>query len=157
MSAALPRTDPASRPAAAIDVRMLGPRDLPLVAGAPPDLVGEAGDPAIAQAILADPRRFVAAAIAGGRLVGIASGVRTSEGDARSTLVLRDVAVASGHRRKGVGRRLVAVLLAHARASGCRGASIEAARDDVALLRLCAAAGAVERPDPVVRLVFPLT
>jgi ribosomal protein S18 acetylase RimI-like enzyme len=140
----------------AVEVRMLGPRDLPLLAGAPADLVGEAADPRLAKAILDDPRRFVAAAIAGGRLVGIASAVLANGTRSLDGLVLREVAVAVEHRRRGLGRRLLATLFAHARASGCREARVDAPHDDVALRRLCAAAGGIELPEPVVRVAFPL-
>lgn len=139
-----------------VDVRMLGSRDLPLLVWGSPDLVGDAADPRLAKAILDDPRRFVAAAIAGGRLVGIASAVRRSGSRGADALVVREVAVAREHRRRGVGRRLLATLLAHARASGCRAAELDVAREDEALRRLCAATGGIEVPEPVVRVAFRL-
>lgn len=139
-----------------VDIRMLGSRDVAVLAGGPADLVGEASDPRLAKAILDDPRRFVAAAIAGGRLVGIASAVLANGTRSLDGLVIREVAVAPGHRRRGVGRRLLATLFAHARASGCREARVEAPQDDVALRRLFASAGGVELPEPVVRVAFPL-
>ncbi len=145
-----------TRAAPGVDVRMLGPRDVPLLAGAPADLVGEAADPRLAKAILDDPRRFVAAAIAGGKVVGVASAVLSAGAHRLEGLVVRDVAVAASHRRRGVGRRLLSTLLAHARASGCREARVDAPYDDAALRRLCASAGGVEVPEPVVRVAFRL-
>lgn len=138
-----------------IETRMLGPCDVALLAGAPPDLAGEAADARLARTILEDPRRYVAAARAGGTVIGIASAVRVraTGGDA---VVVRGVAVARGHRRRGVGRQLLVTLLDHARASGCREARVEAAAEDVALRGLCASAGGVERAEPVVRVAFAL-
>ncbi|HQU49035.1 MAG TPA: GNAT family N-acetyltransferase [Casimicrobiaceae bacterium] len=136
-----------------VDVRMLGPSDLRLLAGAPVDLAGGVADPTLALAILADPRRYVVAGMAGGRIVGIGSAARAERG---RTLVIHGVVVAHPHRRRGLGARLLATLLEHARASGCRDACIDVEREDAALRALCARAGGNERPDPIVRVAFAL-
>ncbi|CAG0970416.1 L-2,4-diaminobutyric acid acetyltransferase [Burkholderiales bacterium] len=140
-----------------IDVRVLGPADAALLERVADGLIPDDVDSPLAAAFLADPRRVLAVALAGGRVVGIATGIRSSSAGTPAGLDVRDIAVAPALRRRGVGRRLLAALLEHGRALGCREARADAGRDDVAVRRLCASAGGREVPDPVVRVTFALS
>jgi ribosomal protein S18 acetylase RimI-like enzyme len=132
-----------------VDVRLLAPGDLALLEAA-------GVDAAVAVPLVADPARHVAIALDGERVVGVAFGIeRRGAGDDRE-LEVCDVSVIASHRRQGVGRRLLDTLLERGRAVGCRTARAEAARDDIAALRLVRGAGAVEVPEPLVRLALPL-
>lgn len=142
-------------PALDVRVRVLGPGDAAILADIAEGVLDDVGAP-LAAACLADPARLLAVAIAEGRVVGIAAGVRSASDGRPAGLVVSDVAVTPGLRRRGVGRQLLAALLARARALGCREAHVDAARDDLAVRRLCAAAGGREIPDPVVHVTFAL-
>jgi len=135
--------------AVTVDVRLLAQDDLALLEAAGIDAT-------VAGPLVADPSRHVAIALDGERVVGIAFGVeRRGAGDAHE-LEICDVSVVASHRRQGVGRRLLDALLERGRSLGCREARVEAPRDDVAALRLVRAAGAVDVPEPLVRLALPL-
>ena len=137
-----------------LTVRMLRRDDLPRFDAADPTLATGV-DARAAAALLADPERHAAVALARGRVVGVALAWQRPGPDA-PVLVVADVAVAPSHRRRGVGRRLLQTLLAHGRAMGCGEATVETDRDDVAARALCAAAGGVEVLEPRVRVAFPL-
>ena len=134
-----------------ISVRMLGATDVALFDDDPTGFI-DGIDAGVAAALLDDPSRHVAIAIAGGHIVGVAFALQREGRE----LVVADVAVAPSHRRRGVGRRLLAALLERGRAVGCREASVEAAHDDAALRALCAAAGGVEETPARVRVAFAL-
>lgn len=136
-----------------VSVRMLGPGDLALFDHDSACFV-DGVDARVAASLLDDPSRHVAIAVDGERVVGVAFAMQP-EGRHRE-LVVADVAVAPSHRRRGVGRRLLAVLLERGRAIGCREASVEAGHDDAALRALCAAAGGVEETPLRVRVAFAL-
>ena len=136
-----------------ISVRMLGADDVALFDDDRTCFI-DGVDARIAASLLDDPSRHVAIAVDGRRVVGVAFAMQC---DGRNgELVVADVAVASSHRRRGIGRRLLAALLEHGRAIGCREASVEAGRDDAALRALCAAAGGVEESPARVRVAFAL-
>ena len=137
-------------------VRLLAPGDEVLLDGADAALVDEGVDRRAIGRLLGDPRRHVAIALDGMRIVGIAFGAHQSRGRRMPEHVVGDVRVVPSHRRRGVGRRLLALLLGHGRAIGCALATVEAERDDAAMRRLCAGMGGVEQAEPVVRVAFPL-
>ncbi|MEO8487845.1 MAG: GNAT family N-acetyltransferase [Betaproteobacteria bacterium] len=147
--------DPSIRKHGAIDVRMFVSGDAARVADADAALIGGV-DAVSAAALAADPTRHVAIALDGRRVVGIAFATHRAGPRGEPELIVSDLTVAPSHRRRGVGRRLLALLLAHGRALGCSEASAEAERDNAAILALCAAAGGVEVPDPQVRVSFAL-
>ena len=139
-------------------VRLLAPGDEALLDGADATLVDEGVGRRRGPIgrLFGDPRRHVAIALDGTRIVGIAFGAHQSRGRRMPELVVGDVRVEPAHRRRGVGRRLLALLLGHGRAIGCALAAVEAERDDAAMRRLCAGMGGVEQAEPVVRVAFPL-
>ena len=134
-------------------VRMLGAGDVALFDGDGTCFV-DGVDARVAASLLDDPSRHVAIAVEGGCVVGVAIALR--RGAPVPELVVADVAVAPSHRRRGVGRQLLAALLERGRAAGCVAASLEAAGDDSALRALCAAAGGVEQAPARVRIAFAL-
>lgn len=161
-SLASPRTRPAPPPRRddpatdeAIVVRLLSPGDSPLLETADSALL-DGVDARAVSTLLGDPRRHVAIALAGSRVVGVAFASHQPRARRAPELVVGDVTVAPSHRRRGVGRRLLALLLAHGRVLGCSEASAEAERGNEAMRRLCAGMGGVELAEPTVRVSFPL-
>jgi len=137
----------------AVGVRVLGAGDVALFDDERTCLV-DGVDARVAASLVDDPSRHVAIAVDDGRVVGVAIAMQR-DGRTRE-LVVADVVVAPSHRRRGIGRRLLGVLLERARASGCVAASLEAERNDAAVRALCAAAGGVEQAPALVRVAFAL-
>ena len=80
-------------------------------------------DDAAARRYLADPRLHLVVALDGDLVVGMASGVHYFHPDKPAPeMFVNEVGVAPSHRRRGVGRRVLAGLLDHARSLGCLGA-----------------------------------
>lgn len=83
-------------------------------------------------AFLDDPRHLLWLAEAGGRVVGFASGTELLHPDKPPQLFINEVSVAPGWRGRGIGRGLVAALVAAARARGCDQAWLGTATDNEA-------------------------
>lgn len=140
---------------AAIEVRLLDPGET-----APLDRV--AADvfdgPVVARwrdEFAADPRHHLAVATAGGTVIGMASALHYVHPDKPPELWINEVGVDGAWRRRGVGRRLVAALLAHGRALGCAQAWVLTEPDNAEARALYEAAGG--RPGgPTVLYEFPL-
>jgi ribosomal protein S18 acetylase RimI-like enzyme len=148
-------TDSLPHPATAADVRLLGPDD-----GAVFDRVADGVfdgpvDPRWARAFLADARHHLVVALDGGVVVGMASAVDYVHPDKAPQLWINEIGVAPTHRRRGLGRRLLAALLAHGRALGCTEAWLGTEDDNLPARRLYEAAGGA--PEPFVLYSFPLT
>jgi ribosomal protein S18 acetylase RimI-like enzyme len=69
---------------------------------------------------LAEPGHHLLLASEDGEPVGFASGIEVVHPDKRVEMMLYEIAVDEGGRRRGVGRALVAALADRARALGCR-------------------------------------
>ncbi|MBI1392664.1 MAG: GNAT family N-acetyltransferase [Alphaproteobacteria bacterium] len=81
-------------------------------------------DPDALAAFLADPRHVMLIAVdgddgRGARVVGMASAFDYFHPDKKPQMFINEVGVAPAWRRRGLGRRLVAALLAEAKARGC--------------------------------------
>jgi ribosomal protein S18 acetylase RimI-like enzyme len=142
--------------AAGIAVRMLEPGDASVLERVAPEVFDHDVDPELAREFLADPRHHLAIAIEDGVVVGFASGVHYVHPDKPAELFVNEVGVASTHRRRGIGRRLLALLFAHAEALGCREAWVATEPGNVAARRLYATAGGTEGPEPFVLVSFRL-
>jgi aminoglycoside 6'-N-acetyltransferase I len=139
-----------------VDVRVLGPDDAATLADVAPDVFDEAVDARWSAEFLADPRHHLAVAVDAGRVVGMASGVRHVHPDKAPQLWINEVGVAPTHEGRGIGRRLVAALLAHARALGCVEGWVLVDEDNAAARRMYAAAGGGEERERPVMVAFPL-
>ena len=93
-------------------------------------------------------------AIDGGELVGFASAVHYVHPDKPVQLWINEVGVAERWRRRGVGRRLVEALLAHARTLGCEEVWVATEHDNVAAQQLYASTGG--KPAPVVMYAYDI-
>ncbi len=139
-----------------ITVRLLDPAEAALLAKVAPDVFDEAVSPQWAAEFCADPRHHLAVALDGATIVGMASAVHYVHPDKAPELWINEVGVADSHQRRGIGRQLLAALLAHGRALNCGMAWVLTNYDNTAARQLYAAAGGVETPEPVVMIEFPL-
>lgn len=101
-----------------IDVRALGPQDLALLCATPPDVFDEEVNPEWAAAFLADPANLIVVAIDSGAIRGMATGTLLTHPDKPPQLFVNEVGVHSDWQGRGIGRRLMAAVLAEGRARG---------------------------------------
>ncbi len=119
------------------------------------DVFDEAVNPAWAAAFLDDPRHHICVALDEGVIVGFASAVHYIHPDKPPQLWINEVGVAPTHHRSGIGKAIIAHLLAHSRALGCSEAWMLTEEDNVAARALYRAAGASE--SPCIMASFPLS
>lgn len=128
----------------AVDVRLLRADDEAVLANVAPDVFDDPVVPAAAAEFLRDARHRIAVATDGDVVVGFVSGVLYLHPDEpRPELWINEVGVAPTHRRRGIGRALLAVMLDDARAEGCAEAWVLTDRSNDAALRLYTAAGGI--------------
>jgi GNAT superfamily N-acetyltransferase len=130
-------------------VRRLGLDDAALLAAAADDVFDEPVIPALAAEFLADPRHHIVGAIADGRLIGFASGVHYLHPDKPAQLFVNEVGVTEAWQRRGIGRRLMACLAAHAKGLGCTEAWVLTDDDNSAARALYTAAGGKGAPSRI--------
>jgi aminoglycoside 6'-N-acetyltransferase I len=106
---------------------------------------------------LGDRRHHLVVAIDGGVVVGMASAVHYVHPDKPPELWVNEVGVAPTHQGQGIGRRLLAALLAHAKTLGCREAWVLTEAGNMAARRMYAAAGGREEDESPVMITFDLT
>ncbi len=119
-----------------------------------PEVFDNAIDPRWAAEFLSDPRHHLAVAVADRTVVGMASAVHYVHPDKPPQLWVNEVGVAPAHRNRGVGRRLVAALLSHARDIGCTSAWVGTGVGNAAARRSFRAAGGIEDGEPFTLLTF---
>jgi aminoglycoside 6'-N-acetyltransferase I len=105
----------------------------------------------------ADPRHHLAVAFDQNLVVGMASGVHYVHPDKAPELWINEVGVADSHQGQGIGRRLLAVLMDHARSLGCGEAWVLTGSDNIAAQRMYRAAGGEPEADRPVLFTFRLT
>lgn len=138
-----------------ISVRILGADDDAILSRLAPDVFDEEIDPRWAHEFLGDARHHLAVAIDGDTVVGMASAVHYVHPDKPPALWINEVGVASTHRRRGIGRRLLQALFARGRELGCGEAWLGTEPENTAARRLYLAAGGVETA--MVMFAFDLT
>lgn len=142
----------------AVTIRILGASDGAALQHVAPDVFDGPVDPHWSAEFLADPRHHLAVAIddASGLVVGMASGVHYVHPDKPPELWVNEVGVAPTHQGQGVGRRVLAALLAHGRALGCDAAWVLTTTDNSAARRLYGAVGGVEDSETPMMITFAL-
>jgi ribosomal protein S18 acetylase RimI-like enzyme len=138
-----------------MEFRLATPPDAAALANSAADVFDDPVDAALTAEFLSDPRHHLAIAIDDGRIVGMASGVHYVHPDKASELWVNEVGVAPEYRGRGIGRRVLAVLLDHGRALGCGEAWLLTDDDNTAARRMYAAAGGRETP-PQIMIEFDL-
>ncbi|WP_446653203.1 N-acetyltransferase family protein [Blastomonas sp.] len=130
-----------------IEVRMLQVDEARVLAQVADDVFDNPVDPQQAAAFLADPRHHLAVAIDAGQVVGFASGVDYLHPDKPPELCINEVGVAPSHQGRGLGKRLMACLLAHGETLGCASAWVLTEQGNRPARALYEAAGGVREPD----------
>jgi len=98
---------------------------------------------------LGEPGHHLLIAYAGDTPVGFVTGVELTHPDKGTEMFLYELGVAEAHRRRGIGKALVAALVRLAREAGCYGMWVLTDQDNRAALATYQAAGAAREPDTV--------
>jgi ribosomal protein S18 acetylase RimI-like enzyme len=137
-----------------IDVRILGAHEAHLLDHIADDVFDDTVHPAWCAEFVADPRHHLAIALDGDRIIGMASGVHYLHPDKPHQLFINEAGVSEAYQSRGIGRRLLRVLLDHATALGCESAWVLTEADNAAARKMYAAAGGIETPEPPVMIEF---
>lgn len=92
--------------------------------------------PGYLQAYLAEPGHKLIVAVASGVVVGQCRGTVLRHPDGPPELFVENLGVAAGHRRQGIGRRLMAAMLEWGGEQGCREAWVGTESDNAPALAL---------------------
>jgi len=139
-----------------IEVRILGPGGETVLQNSAPDVFDNPVDYHLAAEFLRDHRHHLAVALDKGVVVGFASGVTYVHPDKPVELWINEVAVASSHRKQGIGKRILDILLEFGRAAGCREAWVLTDRSSTAATKLYESVGGTEVPGDTVMYSFAL-
>jgi ribosomal protein S18 acetylase RimI-like enzyme len=137
---------------------MLGPTDGAVLQNVAPDVFDYPVDARWSAEFLADPRHHLAVAVddESGQVVGMASGLHYVHPDKPPELWVNEVGVAPSHQGRGVGRQVLAALLAHGRTLGCKEAWVLTSQSNTAARHMYAAAGGVEESEAPLMITFAL-
>lgn len=139
-----------------IDTRLLGPDDTRTLDTIADDVFDHPIDPDRLREFLADPRHHLAVAIDRDVVVGFASAVHYVHPDKpRPEMWINEVGVAPTYRRRGLGRRVVDLIIGRARETGCSGVWVIADADNTAAASLYRSAQLAASPK--VSTVYDLT
>lgn len=136
----------------AISIRVLGSDEAHVLDHVAEDVFDNPVEPEWRDEFFADPRHHLAVVLDGDLVVGMASGVHYVHPDKPPDLWINEVAVAPTHEGRGLGRRLVATLVAHATSLGCREAWVLTSPTNEAAKRMYRAAGSV--PEEELSVMF---
>lgn len=123
------------------EIRLLTAADASLLQRVAPDVFDGPVDPLWTSEFLADARHHLIVALDDGVVVGMVSGVHYVHPDKAPQLWINELGVASSHRRRGIGSRLLSAMLDHGRALGCTEAWVGTEVDNVAARGLYERAG----------------
>jgi len=134
----------ADDPAAAVEVRVLGPGDAGVLARLAPEVFDRPVDARWCAEFLTDARHHLAVAVEDGVVVAMATAVNYVNPDKPPELWINEVGVAPTHHRRGIGKRLLQALFDRGRALGCGEAWVLTDDANTAARRLYASAGGAE-------------
>ena len=140
----------------AIAIRLLGPHEAPVLDNVAPDVFDYPIDPRWCAEFFADPRHHLVVALDGDVVVGMASGVHYVHPDKPPELWINEVAVAPTHHGQGIGRQVVATLVAHAKAIGCYEAWVLTSPTNEPAKRMYRAAGAIPEEELSVMFTYQM-
>ena len=140
-----------------MNIRMLGAADIATLDNVAPNVFDGAVRPELAAEFLADPRHHLAVAVnETGQVVGMASAMHYVHPDKPPQLFINEVGVSPAFHRQGIGKALMAALLARARELGCSEAWVATEPDNWAAQGLYASSGGVKNAVPFVMFTFPV-
>jgi aminoglycoside 6'-N-acetyltransferase I len=139
-----------------VEIRLLCPRDGSVLERCAEDVFDKPISPTFAAEFLEDARHHVVVGLDEGTVVGMATGVHYVHPDKPPQLFINEVGVASSHRGRGIGRRLVEKLVGRAAELGCTEAWVLTDPENAAARRLYESAGATTPPDDCIMYTFRL-
>ena len=140
-----------------IEIKVLSASDAAALGRVAPDVFDYAVDGGAARAFLTDPRCHLVVALDDGLVVGMVSSLRYVHPDKPiPELWIDEVAVASSHHRRGIGKALMLATLDLGRTLGCSQAWVLTDRANHAALALYTSAGGTEPSDELVMFEFDL-
>ena len=141
-----------------IAIRVLSAHEAQVLDNVAPDVFDDPIEPRSCAEFFGDPRHHLAVAIDADVVVGMASGVHYVHPDKQwPELWINEVGVAPSHEGQGIGRRLVAALVAHGESLGCGEAWVLTSPTNEAAKRMYRAAGGVADDAPSVMFTFRRT
>lgn len=135
-----------------VEIRLLASQDLDLLCAADDDVFDFAVRRDYARAFLAEPHSLIAVAVEHGRIVGMASAFTYRHPDKPLQMFINEVGVAKRCHRRGIGRRLIARILAAGRDRGVAEAWVATELDNAPARALYRATGG--REDAAQALVY---
>lgn len=140
-----------------INTRLLSPTEAHLLRNVAEDVFDHPLKWELAAECLNDDRHHLAVALSeSGQVVGMASAVHYVHPDKPAQLFINEVGVSAAFQGQGIGKQLIASLLARGRELGCSEAWVTTERDNMAAQALYSSCGGVREPDPIVMFTFPL-
>ena len=137
-----------------MDIRLLTEDDLELLQNATDEVFDLPVQKSLCAEFLNDPRHHIAAAMASGKIIGMASGVHYVHPDKPPELWINEVGVADHYQRQGIGKQLMQVLFAKGKELGCTNAWVGTDTDNAAAHKLYESVGG--RKEPFVVFDFDL-
>jgi aminoglycoside 6'-N-acetyltransferase I len=138
----------------ALEIRLLGPGDDAVLQRVAEGVFDNQVDPRWSREFLNDARHHLVVALDDGWVVGMASGVHYVHPDKAPQLFINEVAVAPTHQRRGIGRAVLAKLLAHGRTLGCTEAWVGTDETNTPARRLYAGGQGVMEPEHFLMYTF---
>ncbi|MGB6387804.1 MAG: GNAT family N-acetyltransferase [Terriglobales bacterium] len=133
--------------AMAIEIKVLQSGDDNILMNVATDLFDKPIDAELTREFLDDSRHHIAVAIDDGLVVGFASGVHYIHPDKPPELWVNEVAVAPTHRRRGLGKAVLAALFEVGQAHDCTAAWVLTDRGNAAAMALYSSTGGTEGAD----------
>jgi len=137
-----------------VDILELGMDGIAVLDRVADGVFDHAIDPHWSREFLADQRHHLIVALENGIVVGMISAVNYVHPDKAPQLWINEVGVASSHRRRGIGRRMLETMLARGQALGCTEAWLGAEEDNLPARRLYESVQS--SAEPFVLYSFPL-
>ena len=140
-----------------IEIHILQAGDASVLDQVADDVFDRPVDPVWSAEFLADPRHHLVVAIDDGIVVGMASGVHYGHPDKPPQLFINEIGVARSHQGRGIGRRVLDVLLERGRALGCSEAWVLTDESNSIARKLYAGAGGEIDSEPAIMYTFPFS
>ncbi|WP_425146201.1 GNAT family N-acetyltransferase [Deinococcus sp.] len=127
-----------------VSVRVLTPDEAHVLSNVAPDVFDGPVHPDYTAEFFADPRHHLAVALDGTLVVGMASGIRYVHPDKAPELFVDEVGVSPEYQGRGLGRRMLDALMAHAKGLGCVAAWVLTEEENSVARKLYASVGGLE-------------
>lgn len=139
-----------------IDVRILQKGEEDILAIPAPGVFDNDVDARLAREFLADPHHHIAVALDNGVVVGMATAVDYIHPDKARELWINEVGTAPTHQGQGIGKRVMAAIIAHGKSIGCTVAWVLTDSDNTAARALYKSAGGEELSTDTVHVEWEL-